>query len=156
MIIDDGSAAGAGARLVDRVEIEDLARRYAHGIDERNWDQVDACFRPDADVTGTQYSGRYPQYIAMLRPAVERYGTTMHFFGNQLTEMVDGETARTTTYGIAYHLGSTSGTEDFVMGVRYRDEVTRSAGTWQIRHRTVQAIWRQPVGAEIQSLLPAR
>ena len=137
-------------KAIDRMEIEDLARRYAHGIDARAWDQVDACFSPAAQVQGTSFSGPYPEYMGSLRGAVESYRTTMHFFGNQLTE-VTGDTGHCVTYGIAYHLGSGTGS-DFVIGVRYRDDVARADGRWLITGRVVEGVWRQPLGPEVVEL----
>jgi hypothetical protein len=139
-------------KTIDRMEIEDLARQYAHGIDGRNWDQVDSCFSPTAEVRGTMYSGPYPEYMGSLRGAVESYRTTMHFFGNQLTE-VSADTGHCVTYGIAYHLGSGTGS-DFVIGVRYRDDVVREDGRWVISGRVVEGIWRLPLGADMTELSP--
>jgi hypothetical protein len=147
------SEINSAGKTAARMEIEDLARRYAHGIDGRKWDQVDSCFSPTATVRGTTFSGRYPEYMSSLRGAVEGYRTTMHFFGNQLTE-VTASTGHCVTYGIAYHLGSGTGS-DFVIGVRYLDDVACEDGRWLIRHRVVEGIWRQPLGAEVTEL-PAR
>jgi hypothetical protein len=137
-------------KTIDRMEIEDLARRYAHGIDGRDWDRVDSCFSPTALVRGTSFSGPYPEYMGSLRGAVESYRTTMHFFGNQLTS-VTGDTGHCVTYGIAYHLGSGTGS-DFVIGVRYRDDVARAGDGWLIVGRVVEGIWRQPLGSEVVEL----
>jgi hypothetical protein len=139
-------------KAIARMEIEDLPRRYAHGIDGRKWDLVDSCFAPTAEVRGTTYSGPYPEYMRSLRGAVEGYRTTMHFFGNQLTEVTAG-TGRCVTYGVAYHLGSGTG-RDFVIGVRYQDEVVREGGTWLIHGRVVEGIWRQPLGTDVIELSP--
>jgi hypothetical protein len=88
--------------------------------------------------------------MASLRGAVESYRTTMHFFGNQLTE-VGGDTGHCVTYGIAYHLGGGTG-RDFVIGVRYRDDVARADGRWVISTRVVEGVWRQPLGPEVTEL----
>lgn len=144
------SEINSAEKAVARMQIEDLARRYAHGIDGRKWDQVDSCFSPTAAVTGTTFSGPYPEYISSLRGAVEGYRTTMHFFGNQLTE-VTADTGHCVTYGIAYHLGSGTGS-DFVIGVRYLDDVAREDGKWLIQKRVVEGIWRQPLGADVTEL----
>jgi hypothetical protein len=146
------SEINSAGKAAVRMEIEDLARRYAHGIDARKWDQVDSCFSPMATVRGTTFSGRYPEYISSLRGAVEGYRTTMHFFGNQLTEAT-ASTGHCVTYGIAYHLGSGTGS-DFVIGVRYLDDVACEDGRWLIQHRVVEGIWRQPLGAEVAELSP--
>jgi hypothetical protein len=144
------SEINAAGKATDRMEIEDLARRYAHGIDARDWERVDSCFSPTAAVRGTTFSGPYPEYMSSLRGAVESYRTTMHFFGNQLTE-VTADTGHCVTYGIAYHLGSGTGS-DFVIGVRYRDDVVRSRGRWLISGRVVEGIWRQALGADVVEL----
>jgi hypothetical protein len=144
------SGINSAEKAIDRMEIDDLARRYAHGIDARDWDRVDSCFSPTAVVRGTTFSGPYPEYMGSLRGAVENYRTTMHFFGNQLTE-VSGDTGHCVTYGIAYHLGSGTGS-DFVIGVRYTDEVVRADGRWVINGRVVEGIWRQPLGSQVTEL----
>jgi hypothetical protein len=144
------SEINAAEKATDRMEIEDLARRYAHGIDARDWDRVDSCFSPTASVRGTTFSGPYPEYMASLRGAVESYRTTMHFFGNQLTE-VAADAGHCVTYGIAYHLGGGTGS-DFVIGVRYRDDVVREGGRWLISGRVVEGVWRQPLGADVVEL----
>ena len=144
------SEINAADKAIDRMEIEDLARRYAHGIDARDWERVDSCFSPTAAVRGTTFSGPYPEYMGSLRGAVESYRTTMHFFGNQLTE-VAADTGHCVTYGIAYHLGSGTGS-DFVIGVRYRDDVIRSGGRWLISGRVVEGIWRQALRADVVEL----
>jgi hypothetical protein len=136
---------------MDRLRIEDLAKRYARGIDARDWAAVDSCFMPAAKVRGTTFSGPYPEYITSLRSAVESFQTTMHFFGTQLAE-VDGDKGHLTTYGIAFHLcGGPSG-KDFVIGVRYLDDVARTDDGWLIQERVVEGIWRRPLGNEIQDL----
>jgi len=135
---------------MDRLRIEDLAKRYAHGIDARDWAAVDSCFSPSARVRGTTFSGPYPEYMNSLRGAVESYRTTMHFFGNQIAE-ISGDKGHLTTYGIAFHLGGADG-NDFVIGVRYLDDVARADNGWLIEERVVEGIWRRPLGDEIQDL----
>lgn len=126
----------------DRLDIEDLPRRYAHGIDERNWARVDSCFAEDAQVTGQQHRGPYPEYIAQLRRSVETFRTTMHFVGNQIVDL-HGDSGDMRTYGIAYHLGNTHPDGDFVVGVHYVDHVVRREDRWLIHKRSVFGIWRQ-------------
>jgi ketosteroid isomerase-like protein len=132
-------------RLLDRIEIEDLARRYSHAIDARDWPGVDACFSPNATVVGTTSQGPYPEYIKNLRPSVESFKTTMHFLGDQVVT-VEGDRGSVTTYGVAFHLGATPPGEDFVIGVHYVDQVGREDGVWRITQRFVKAIWRKSLG----------
>jgi hypothetical protein len=141
----------AAQAAADRYIIEDLPKRYAHGIDARDWDAVDACFSPKAVVQGTRHSGDYLDYIGVLRPNVERFQTTMHFIGSQLTDFTSDDSAHLVTYGIAFHLGSDG--EDFVTGVRYIDEVERDSARWWITRRTVQSVWLRPLSGEVRHLL---
>ncbi|MCU1656083.1 MAG: hypothetical protein JWO57_739 [Pseudonocardiales bacterium] len=143
-----------GGRAQDRYEIEDLGRRYAHGIDDRDWAKVDSCFADDAYVQGQSFGGPYPDYITNLRQSVETFGTTMHFLGNQLTE-VHGDRARMVTYGIAYHLASSTPGGDFVIGVNYVDDVARRETGWLIVRRSVFGIWRQSLTSGVD-ILPGR
>jgi hypothetical protein len=145
----------ATARYVlDRILIEDLPKRYSHGIDERDWAKVDSCFAVDAQIRGTSFEGPYPEYIVSLRRGVESFGTTMHFLGDQLTE-IDGDTGRIVTYGIAYHLASATPGGDFVVGVRYVDDVGRAGDGWVIKARVVHPIWRQGFGEEMHVISPS-
>ncbi|MCU1344312.1 MAG: hypothetical protein JWL70_578 [Acidimicrobiia bacterium] len=137
--------------LQDRLDIEDLPKRYAQAVDARDWDAVDACFTADADMHGTTGQGKYPEYVANLRRVVEQFHTTMHFFGSQLA-VVDGDTGRVTTYGIAFHLGV--GVDEMVVGVRYIDDVVRVDGGWKIAKRKVEGVWSRGLTGEIKDLRP--
>jgi hypothetical protein len=134
-------------KILDRTQIEDLPKRYAHALDARDWEAVDRCFSPDAQVEGISFKGAYPDYIPRLRKVVEGYRTTMHFLGNQLTE-VDGDSGRVDTYGVVFHPGALY-PDNNIRGVRYHDEVARIAGVWVIAKRTVEEIWLLPVTGEM-------
>jgi hypothetical protein len=142
----------------DRIEVEDLARRYSHGIDTRDWTMVQACFADDALCRGQSFTGPAPQYLAQLRRGVETFAATMHFLGNHLTE-VSGDSAHMGTYGICYHLTAGAdgavgpvGSGSFVIGVNYVDDVIRRDGRWQIQQRSVFGIWRQELATGVQIL----
>jgi hypothetical protein len=145
--------SSASRQAWDRIQIEDLARRYAHGVDERDWEKVDSCFLPDAYIRGQLFAGAYAEYSPRLRQGVESFGTTMHFLGNQTVTFGNG-TAAVVTYGIAYHLASRTSAGDFVTGVRYLDDVVRADNGWAVANRVVQGIWRRPYGDEVQVLPP--
>jgi len=139
--------------LQDRLDIEDLPKRYAMALDARDWVAVDGCFMADADVQGTTLQGKYPDYVANLRRVVEQFHTTMHFLGTQLT-VVDGDVGRVTTYCIAFHLGV--GIEELVVGVQYHDEVMRVDGGWKISKRRVDGVWSRALSGEIKDLVALR
>ena len=76
-------------------------------------------------------------YLERLRPGVEAYPATMHFMGNQYVR-VEGEAGHVETYAVAYHMEADgSPIDDLVMGVRYCDNVTRTADGWRISRRRV-------------------
>jgi len=132
--------------LWDRDQIARVPRRYSRGIDRRDWDLVQSCFAPDAQVEGSRATAPITEYIAQLRPGVEHFGTTMHFMGNQLVT-VDGDRGEVETYAVAFHWkGSPAGSDDpanLVVGVRYHDTVVRVQDDhWVITHRHVDPDWR--------------
>jgi 3-phenylpropionate/cinnamic acid dioxygenase small subunit len=135
----------------DLLEIERLPKRYAFGIDARDWAAVDACFTADARVNGTTGQAIYPEYVANLRRIVEQYASTMHFLGTQLAD-VEGDDGTVSTYAIAVHLGGGEAAAENVVGVRYDDKVRRGADGWRIVHREVAGIWRRQLAGEVDML----
>jgi hypothetical protein len=131
-------------RLIDETDVSKVILRYARGIDRREFDLVRSCFAPDAYVKGSSFSGPVSEYLPTLLGGVERFGSTMHFMGNQLRE-VDGDTAHTETYAIAHHFVDPEGeVEALIMGVRYLDDLVRGPdGNWVIRYREAVANWRR-------------
>ena len=130
--------------LLDERTVRTVMLRYARGVDGREWDQVRACFAPDAFVAGTGHSGPRDDYLERLIAGVERYGVTMHTIGNQVVE-VDGDTARTETDLVARHFRDPDGREEeLVIGVRYRDQLRRDGEGWVITRRDVDRIWSRP------------
>ncbi len=122
-------------QLVDRAAIQELLTRYAHGVDRRDLNLVAACFTPDAAYEGSLGSGTIDVALDALRDRMPRYRTTMHFLTNVLIEL-DGDRANSETYALVYHrLEGEDEDEDFIVGVRYLDEVTRFADGWRITRR---------------------
>jgi hypothetical protein len=132
--------------LTDRLAVCDVPITYAKGIDTRDWDLVRSCFTAQARIAGSRSEGSADEYLVRLRPGVEIFPTTMHFMGNQLTS-VDGDRARVETYCVAYHwMAEQAGAPDeanLVVGVRYHDELVRTAEGWKIAARRVSPDWRQ-------------
>jgi len=131
-------------RLIDESDVSKVILRYADGIDRRNFDQVWACFAPDAWCKGSAFTGPLSEYLPTLLKGVEAFGATQHFMRNQLRE-VDGDTAHTETYAIAHHFYDTAGTQEaIIMGVRYSEDLKRSGeGVWVITRREATAMWRR-------------
>jgi len=129
-------AADPLRELCDRAAIHDLLMRYARGVDRRDLDQVAACFAPDAGYEGSLGVGTIDVALAALRERMDRYQVTMHFLANELIELA-GDAARCETYALVYHrLRAEEDAQDFVVGVRYQDELARHGDGWWIVHRS--------------------
>jgi 3-phenylpropionate/cinnamic acid dioxygenase small subunit len=129
--------------LLDRAAIHDLIMRYARGVDRRDLDLVASCFAADATYEGALGRGGIEVVLAALRERMPRYQTTMHFLTNPLIEL-QGDAAACETYALVYHrLESDDDAEDFIVGVRYVDQLARRADGWRIvRRRTAMAFQR--------------
>jgi hypothetical protein len=129
--------------LRDRVLIAALPQQYAHGLDTRDFDRARAVFRDDCRVDGTVHQDDIAPYWEQLVRGVLAYDATMHFMGNQYVDVTPGaDTGSVETYAVAYHIEPAgSGRDDLVMGVRYRDDVTRDGAGWVIVHRAVTPVW---------------
>lgn len=129
--------------LRDRAAIHDLLMRYARGVDRRDLDLVAACFAPEARYEGALGVGGIDLALAALRVRMQRYRTTMHLLANQLIELA-GDRAHCETYALVYHrLVDDAEVEDFVVGVRYLDDVARHGDGWWIVHRTAVLEWQR-------------
>jgi 3-phenylpropionate/cinnamic acid dioxygenase small subunit len=129
--------------LLDRAAIHDLIMRYARGVDRRDLDLVASCFAADAAYDGALGRGGIDVVLAALRERMPRYRTTMHFLTNPLIE-VQGDVAACETYALVYHrLENDDDVEDFIVGVRYVDELARRSEGWRIvRRRTAMEFQR--------------
>jgi 3-phenylpropionate/cinnamic acid dioxygenase small subunit len=130
--------------LLDERAVRRVMVRYARGIDDREWEQVRACFSRDAFVVGTGHSGARDAYLDRLFAGVARYTVTMHTIGNQIVEL-DGDTARTETDLVARHFRDPDGKDEaLVLAIRYHDALRRDGESWVITHREVRRLWSRP------------
>ncbi len=129
--------------LLHRAAIQDVLLRYARGVDRRDLDVVAPCFTPDAAYEGALACGTITDALERLRDSIAHYESTLHFIGNQLIE-INGDTAKSETYAIAYHR-LTDGGEGrlFTVAVRYLDELVHLGGQWRICRRVVRTEWQR-------------
>lgn len=134
-------------RLIAEREVEAVIKRYARGVDRRDWDAVRACFDPRGVIVGTFGRGSVGEYLPGLIRRVEAFGATMHVIGNQVAEVMH-DSATCESYGLAHHFDDERGVvERLVVGVEYRDELERAgAGRWLIVQRTVRTLWERRDG----------
>lgn len=130
-------------KLVARTEIEDCLKRYARGIDRRDWDMVRACFHADAMDHHGEFHGNPEEFIAWVRDRHAAVPFSMHYLLNCLVEFRGADAATGETYFWAIQRreseapdGSVTGTDIEVFG-RYIDCFEKRDGVWRIAGRQV-------------------
>ena len=133
-------------QLSDRAEIHDLIARYAHAIDDRDWDALDEIFTPDAVIDYTEMGGtrgglsETKQFLAAAMPAFSAFqhlSTT-----TRLT--IDGDRATARTILFNPMVLPTPGQDEphvFFLGLWYCDELVRTGNGWRISHRREEKSW---------------
>ena len=126
----------------DRVALRHLVDSYAVGCDRRDIDILQACFV--AGGTNTVHwldrdptSMTAPHDLERIPTGLARYDRTFHFVGNHRVEL-DGDAASGDVYCFAHHI---TGTNDFVMAIRYEDRYTRTPDGWRIATRDLRLQW---------------
>lgn len=148
---DAGPALPAAVAL--QWEVEQLAVRYATGIDRKDWDLLATCFVPDVDADYGEvghWRGR-DELVAFLRTAHEGLGHTLHRISNVVAAATPtGASSR--AYVDALVLA------DVRSGVRaagwYDDELVRSEEHWRVARRVFTPVLLQPVEGVPLSLPP--
>ncbi len=123
----------------DRLEIQELMHRYAHMVDQREWQLMDEVFAPDATIDYTSTGGQRGDHRATLewlQRALEPWPLNLHFITN-LVVSLDGDRARSRCY---FHAPMGRVEEDGSQLVItnagwYDDELVRTEHGWRIAHR---------------------
>lgn len=136
--------------LEDKQEIAEIVLRYCRGVDRLDYDLIRSCYHDGAVDHHTGFDGDADAYVEWLRGVLPRLGGTMHMVANQLIE-VDGDTARSESYGLAHHWGEpfTDTSRNFTSAFRYVDRVERRNGVWRIAERWAVREWTRAVPAEL-------
>jgi 3-phenylpropionate/cinnamic acid dioxygenase small subunit len=128
--------------MADRAAIHDLQLTYARAVDRKDLDLVASCFAANAAYEGALGRGEIGTALVSLRTAMARYGRTFHHVGNVLVE-VHGDRATSETYAIAYHRERADPRRQYVVAIRYVDELARHDDRWRITRRTVHREWER-------------
>ena len=142
--------------LLDHQAIRDVVLRYCRGIDRLDLELVRGCYHPDAtDDHGSFRLRTRDDYVEWVGGVLMRYTGTMHVVANQLVEL-DGDVARSETYGVAYHHGDPPDDHrrNFTTGFRYVDRFERRDREWRIATRVAVREWTHTVTAEQQVIIP--
>ncbi|MCU1346043.1 MAG: nuclear transport factor 2 family protein [Acidimicrobiia bacterium] len=129
--------------VVDERDIRKVLLRYTRGVDRRQWDMVRSCYHPDAIDEHGDFRGTLDEFISMIQVGLTRYESTNHFMGN-ITIDIDGLTARSEAYTIAFHRLAPRGDKparDHIVCFRYVDDFEKREGQWRIAHRLCVFDW---------------
>lgn len=127
----------------DRLEILELASRYAHAIDRRAAEEWADCFTDDGVMmsgNGNRVEGR-AAFIEHMRKAKASGKQVRHWGCNHIIEG-EGDLARLRMYLMAVDVGPNASTDagpnliPYVMG-HYDDTVVRVNGRWKFKQRRI-------------------
>lgn len=119
----------------DKLDIMELAARYAFTIDRRMAEEWADCFTEDGLMisgNGNRVEGR-AAFIEHMRKARESGKKVRHWGCNHIVEG-DGDTARLRMYLMAVDISN--GITPYVMG-EYDDTVVRVNGQWKFKVRRI-------------------
>lgn len=125
--------------ISDRIQIDDLLTRYTVAIDTKDWELLDTCFLPDAQVdytTSGGIKGVYPEVREWLGKALAAFPITQHFISNTVVQL-EGDRATSKTY--VYNPMCTNkpggGQHVFNVGAYYIDKLAYTDEGWRIAER---------------------
>ena len=132
--------------MSERDDILDLVARYAHAVDDRDLDGIVGCFTPDGRIDfeggrsgGQDHDGIRAAYEkAFTAPHLAPPACSTHLMANTLVD-IDGDTAHAETHGVAFLAGDGA---VVTRGLRYSDDLRRTADGWRIAHRVHRSIWQ--------------
>ena len=127
--------------------VQELAARYADGVDRRAFDEVAALFRPDGVLVSP---GRRPDElaehvgrdaVASALHGVEDTVATLHAITGHVIDG-EGDTATGTVSCLAHHvLDTRTGRKSLVWIVRYADRYAFADDRWWFARREVAVRW---------------
>jgi hypothetical protein len=127
--------------LTDRLEIDDLATRYATAVDTKDWTLYRTCFTADAFIDYTAAGGirgNLDEITAWLDEALKNFTHTIHYVTNRTVEL-DGDRA---TGRLAYYNPMGLPNEALLICAGYYNDVYRRTDDgWRISQRVEELTW---------------
>jgi 3-phenylpropionate/cinnamic acid dioxygenase small subunit len=121
--------------LEDRAAVSDVVLRFAHSLDEKDWDACLGCFADEIETDYSDLRGEPPSrvasrdFVARRRAALERL-KTLHLSMNHLVT-VSGHRATCVSAAVIYRLRPEDG-ERFDTYCTYTHTLVRTAVGWRI------------------------
>ena len=130
--------------MSDRIEIQDLISRYAHAIDDRDYDALDRIFTPDAVIDYTDLGGSkgtLNETKSFLKDAMPRFPAFQHMSTTTRLDL-DGDKAKARTILFNPMVVDHEGEQRvFFIGLWYCDDLVRTAEGWRIALRREEKSW---------------
>jgi hypothetical protein len=134
-----GDAMLSLQEISDRLEIQDLLTRYCYAIDEKNFDDLDNVFTPDATIDYSQVGGEtgsYEKIKAYLPSALGDFQYYNHAISTTRLR-INGDTAE--AHSILFNpmmpKGARGQERFFFVGLHYHDHLVRTPQGWRIKTR---------------------
>jgi hypothetical protein len=140
--------------ISDRLEIQALMTAYAHAIDQRDFNRLDAIFTADAYIDYRAMggiAGSYPEVKRWLDPALAPFPNYQHLVASTDLELAgDTASARTACFNPMEVVLPEGRTQVMLLGLWYVDKLVRTAGGWRISERVQQSCYRHNVPEQMQ------
>lgn len=119
--------------LLDREEIFDLVRRERFCRDQQRFDEMSACFHPDAYVRTSWYDGHGGQaYVDATRKGMQSRSNSKHWIFPAVSQ-INGDRALVESPAMIFNRVMLEDVEiDFFVFCRFFSRVVREDGTWKI------------------------
>jgi ketosteroid isomerase-like protein len=131
--------------IADRIEIDQVLARYCHAVDDRDWKTYRTIFTEDAViddiVTGGIRSG-VEDHIVYLQRALNSIRLSQHTISTILLDVVgDSATAKVQCVCPMVVAMPQGAAQTMILGVRYRDRLSRVNGRWRISELIEENFW---------------
>jgi len=126
--------------ISDRLEIQALLTRYAHAIDNRDWEALHDVFTEDAVIDYSAFGvppGDLSSTKEFLRTALGSHTGYCHLLGqSDISVSGDHATASTPCHNPMVHEDADGREHVYVCGLWYHDTLVRTPAGWRIAERT--------------------
>jgi hypothetical protein len=123
--------------ISDRFEIQQLMIDYSNAIDQKQFDDLDRVFTPEAyidyRVTGG-IDGRFPEVKAWLKEVLPNFPAYYHMLGN-FDVRLDGDNASSRTICFNPMVFNAEEKQILFVGIWYVDEFIRTDEGWRMSKR---------------------
>lgn len=126
--------------LVAKQGIADALALHSRGVDRADTNLLGAAYHPGATVDYGFFVGPAADLVTILSGAQKMSPLSLHRTGNMWSK-VDGDTAVSESYVVAYAASVGDDARQRLIGGRYLDRLANRDGEWRIVHRTYVLDW---------------